>query len=56
MSVIYCDGCDRFVDLDFEDTHVLVGESEVACQTSDDSEPQADFSGAGGLDDERYGR
>ena len=40
MSVIYCDLCDRFVDLDLDDSHVAVG-NEFACNTSDDS-PGAD--------------
>jgi hypothetical protein len=46
MSVIYCEVCDRNVDLDLDDSHMSVGDAEYACNMQDDSEPAGDFSGA----------
>jgi hypothetical protein len=37
MSVIYCEVCDRHVDLDLDDSHMSVGDSEYACSQTDDS-------------------
>lgn len=37
MSVIYCELCDRYVDLDLDDSHIAVNGDEYACNTSDDS-------------------
>lgn len=56
MSMIYCEYCDRNIDTDFDATHCIVDDTTFVCNLSDDSQPEGDFSGAGGLDDERYGR
>jgi hypothetical protein len=37
MSVIYCEVCDRHVDLDLDDSHMAVNGDEYACNLQDDS-------------------
>lgn len=43
VSVVYCELCDRHVDLDLDDSHMSVGDSEYACNQSDDSPEDQGF-------------